>query len=79
MAFGTGLFLRNLQGLFKGSPDFRSSIWLSWLGAHHRTNADAAVLKYQAIIIAINATMAAVMPSPILVPLLIRIPSFFSS
>ncbi|MGG4398349.1 SRPBCC domain-containing protein [Paenibacillus thiaminolyticus] len=43
MAFGTGLFLRNLQGLFQGGPDIRSSIWLSWIGAHHRTHAVAAL------------------------------------
>ncbi|MGG3840346.1 hypothetical protein ABEV00_25395 [Paenibacillus thiaminolyticus] len=43
MAFGTGLFLHNLLGLFEGGPDIRSSIWLSWIGAHHRTHANAAL------------------------------------
>ncbi|MFD3272968.1 PDZ domain-containing protein [Paenibacillus dendritiformis] len=43
MAFGTGLFLHNLQGLFEGGLDIRSSIWLSWIGAHHRTHANAAL------------------------------------
>lgn len=33
----------NPQGLFAGGTDIRSSIWLSWIGAHHRTYADAAL------------------------------------